>query len=274
MAIFLNCGSDCVNVHLDSHRSFWRTMRHRFHLHTTLRIQFVPSFYCTSQQTMHIVCAYTCCNNTYISSGCFFQLYAKQDHSLLFLHIHVSGTQLNKRTFTVHISSLAETARYSLVQSIYVPTSHSCQSECIEVASDLFTPCILHQTRRWRGTHYTIQLNLYLSSLNWHRDLVLRSIASSWNTEHTCFEKILIERAILKYGESSHFSLDNLCNFTGHTELRHVWVKYAKIWEKLRKIWRKLEKLIMKFWKVFKIEPYFMKKDGYENLQYNFRRLQ
>ncbi len=61
------------------------------------------------------------------------------------------------------------------------------------------------------GTRYTRLLNLYLSALNWHRDLVPRSIASSWTIEHTCFEKILIQCAVLEYGASSHFSLGNLC---------------------------------------------------------------
>ncbi len=61
-----------------------------------------------------------------------------------------------------------------------------------------------------RGIRYTLLLNLYLLSLNWRRDVVPCSIASSWNTEHTWFEKILIERAILEYSASSHFSLDNL----------------------------------------------------------------
>ncbi len=62
-----------------------------------------------------------------------------------------------------------------------------------------------------RDTRYTLYLNLYLSSLNWHRDLIPHSIASSWTTEHTCFEKIPIQCAFLEYGASSHFSLDNLC---------------------------------------------------------------
>ncbi len=77
----------------------------------------------------------------------FFQLYAKQDCSLLFLHIHVFSAQLNKRTFTVLISLLAKTARYCLVQSIYVPTSHSHMPKCVAVTNNLFTPHILRRTR-------------------------------------------------------------------------------------------------------------------------------
>ncbi len=57
--------------------------------------------------------------------------------------------QLDKRTFMVHISSLAETARYCLIQSIYVSTLHSRRFECVVVASDLFIPCILRRTCRW-----------------------------------------------------------------------------------------------------------------------------
>ncbi len=56
----------------------------------------------------------------------------------------------------VHISLLAETARYCIVQSVYVPISHSSWSEVVTVATDLFNPTYYIELVGDRGAYYTL----------------------------------------------------------------------------------------------------------------------